>query len=257
MKNHNQASDSAFLGLLICGGTALAISVYALLTHRMLSAIYLAAASVPYIALGVGGLRGRIAPRPDAGVIVGVGFTLAIIECGNIILEEFFPLSPPANAIVPASAMGAMILAAAVPAVLVSSSRGAQEGIIASVFAVGIGMVISCAVALVLIVAWSSDLSRGLTNATMHLILPLIVAAAVGALAALCVVHPLGMRMLGILSLAGSLFLVSGIYLLVRAASLPRHERPGLVLPGMLLSALGLTLLPSILARFGSKTAAA
>src|ERR1700686_1967606 len=122
-------SQYAFLTALVCGATALAISIYAFLTLRQYSAIYLAAASIPYIAVSLSGMRGKIRPLP--GLIVGVGFVFAAIECTNIVLEEFVGLAAPANAIVPASAMAAMILAAAVSAVVVSSSRGIRDGIAA------------------------------------------------------------------------------------------------------------------------------
>ena len=236
--------------------TLMALAAYALIQGSTAS-VLLMAACVPYLAVGTKAIRQPLMNLPVPGVAVAVGGALAIVECTNIVLEEFISLQPPANAIAPASAMGLIVLAAAVSAALVTSSFGIRAGILTAIASVAFGMVVSCAIALLLIVLLgphreSLDLSQEVTNAATHLVAPVLVAAGIGAVTGLYVRAFRSRRALAAIAAGGLVVLALGIFLLVRAASLRRSDRPPLVVSGMLLSTMGITMLPGLLSLRGS-----
>jgi hypothetical protein len=81
--------------------------------------------------------------------------------------------------------------------------------------------------------------------------LPLLVAAIAGSAAAAIAARASRRytRAAAVISLAGIALFAVGVRFLVLAASLPRSERPQVVMPGMALAALGLVLVPCVIGR--------
>lgn len=248
----------------IFGSAALAVSLIALLWYGLPEARALSIVGVAYVAAGLSCFRFRPGPWLPAWVIPA-GLGLAALELTNICLEQFIGLPSPANAVVPASMMALMVLSASAAAVVASAGSTLFRGTISAVIVLGLGILLSVSVVLVFVTLRAASqpnmvplLALTCENATMHLTLPLLVAAVAGSAAAAISGATSGyqLRASVFISVGGIPLLVTGISLLVRAASLARAERPPLVMPGVALAALGLVLLPCILGR-GATTSTA
>ena len=248
--------------LSVAGSAVLAVSLVASLQHGLVEGRVLALVSIAYVAVGLWGLRwpARGGWLPPWAVPAGVA--LGGLEFTNIYLEQFVGLPSPANAVVPASMMALIVLAASTAAVVASASYTLFRGIATAIVVVGVGMLLSVAVVLLFVAVRAASHPRMVPllkltceNATMHLTLPLLVAAIVGSAAAAISVSAsrYQLRIAALISLAGIAVLAAGIRLLVLAASLPRPQRPSVVIPGMALSTLGLVLLPCVIGR-GAQT---
>jgi hypothetical protein len=182
---------------------------------------------------------------------------LAVVELCNVYLEQFVGLASPANAIVPASFMAAMVLTASVVAVLAAPS-GIHCGVFSSVVTIGASMLMAVTIIIVTVrirggepaaaeVLWNATVN----NAITHLTLPLIVALFAGAVSAITSTFALsyGRRVCVLLSVTAVPLIVGGVAVLVRAAALPRSDRPPLVMLGMFTCAFAIAVLPSFLAR--------
>jgi hypothetical protein len=157
-----------------------------------------------------------------------------VVEFTNISLEQFVGLPAPWNAIIPASAMGLIVLTAATVAV--------RASVMNAVFVVEGGMFLAASGALLWVALQrQSELVLTFKNAATHLaILPFVAAiAGAGAIAVSRVAHARG-----VVSLAGVPLVISGVLLLIHMSGLPRSQRPPFVLSGFGLCALGLVLLP-------------
>jgi hypothetical protein len=183
---------------------------------------------------------------------------LAGLELTNVCLEQFVGLPSPANAVVPASMMALMVLAASITAVIASAGNPLFRGVVAAVVVIGLGMLLPVAAVLVFVVVRTEGRRSMVTlleltcgSATMHLTLPLLVAAIAGSAAAAVAASASRRqaRAAAVISLAGIALFAVGVRLLVLAASLPRAERPQVVMPGMALAALGLVLVPCVIGR--------
>ena len=182
---------------------------------------------------------------------------LAVVEICNVYFEQFVGLASPANAIVPASFMAAMVLTASVVAVL-AAPGGIYRGVFSGVVTIGASMLVAVTIIIVAVrirggepAAAEALWSATVNNAITHLTLPLIVALVAGTVSATISAFALshGRRVCVLLSLAAVPLIVGGVAVLVRAAALPRSERPPLVISGMLMCAFALSVLPSFLAR--------
>lgn len=242
----------------IVGSAVLAVSLVAIFRYGLVEGRALALVSVAYIAVGLWSFHSpaRRDWFPTWAIPTGVG--LAGLEFTNICLEQFIGLPSPANAVVPASMMALLVLAASTAAVVASASDTLFRGILSAVMVVGIGMLLAVSAVLVFVGVRTAAqpnmvalLELTCENATMHLTLPLPLAAIVGSAAAAISAGAsrYRLRTSALISLAGIAIFSAGVRLLVLAASLPRGERPPLVMPGMALSTLGLVFLPCILGR--------
>ncbi len=178
------------------------------------------------------------------------GLLLAALETANIVAEHFLSLRSPASHIVPASAMGLMILCFATSAAIEASSRGIIRSILAAVLTAVVGMTLSCSIGIILIAVKTPEfLGQAISNATTHVIVGPIIAVVVGLIAGSMTLIATSIKRGVLLSIAigDGIMIAAGVQLLVTAASLPRDERPPLVSAGMLLCALGLAILPSLI----------
>ena len=161
-----------------------------------------------------------------------------IVEFTNIALEQFVGLPAPWNAIVPASAMGLIVLTAA--------TVGVRASVVSAVIVTEGGMLLAASAALLWVaLRRRAEFSLTLTNAAMHLaILPFV--TAIAAAAAIGVSRIARARL--IVSVVGVPLVCAGVLFLVHMSGLPRPERPPFVLIGFVLCAIGLILLPCGLA---------
>ena len=174
---------------------------------------------------------------PRWALFVAVAF--GAMELTNIALEQFVGLPRPWNAIVPASAMGLIVLTAATVAV--------RASVMSAIVVIEGGMVLASLGALLWVMLQRrAELPLTLLNAATHLaLLPFVAAiAGAGAVAVSRIAH----RRLFV-SVAGVPLLVAGIALLVHMSGLPRPQRPPFVMSGFSLCAIGLVLLPCAVAR--------
>jgi len=176
-------------------------------------------------------LAGRMG-IPRWVLLVAIAF--GVVELTNIALEQFVGLAEPWNAIVPATAMGLIVLTSAVVAV--------RASVIAAVITIEGGMLFASVGALLWVTLHrQAELRLTLMNAAMHLtFLPFVAAIAGGG--AIVVSRVAGGRRF--VSAAGVPLLVAGALLLVHMSGLPRPERPPWVMSGFGLCAIGLVLLP-------------
>ena len=167
-----------------------------------------------------------------------VACAFGAVELTNIALEQFIGLPRPWNAIVPASAMGLIVLTAATVAV--------RASLISAVIVIEGGMLFASSGALLWVALQRpAEMTLTLMNAATHLaILPFVAAVAGGAAIA---VSRLAHRRL-LTSVAGVSLLVGGVLLLVHMSGLPRPQRPPFVMSGFALCSIGLVLLPCAVA---------
>lgn len=229
----------------------LTLSIAAVLRGDQAGLMLAAISAVYFVVSVVAFRRGRCEWLTSAFMTCAA--ILAAIEIANLSLEEFTTLRPPLDALVPASAMAAVVVISATCASVLAVSRGPVVATMGAVLMVATAMAIMAATALLIAAIWPRALSMHATmsNAATHLALPLIVAAFAGAIAAVAaqVSARYATTISAAMSLLGLLLAAAGISLLVRASALQRSERPPLVMPGMLLAALGLSLVPSLIAR--------
>jgi hypothetical protein len=246
---------------------AAAILVLAAATFQrfgMPEARTVAGITLAYLAGGFFGVR--LSRRPDVvpSWVVPVGLTLAVLETINIGLERFVGLPSPANAIVPASMMGLIVLFASTSAIVGSAGHAPSRGVLGAIMVIALGMLVACAAALVLAQRAAGAETEAFwrlmfDNTAMHLTLPPLLALVVSVLAVSISkgAARYSARILVSMSLAALPLLLIGVALLAHAASLPRAARPPLVSSGMGLSALALVCLPCFLARADVSTGAA
>ncbi len=179
---------------------------------------------------------------------VAAAAILAFVELCNVYLEQFVGLASPANAIVPASFMAAMVLTASVVSVLAAPS-GNHRGVFSGVTTIGASMLMAVTIILIAVRIRGGEpaAAEALWNTTVintitHLTLPLIVALVAGTVSAITSTLALshGRRVCVLLSVAAVPLIVGGVVVLVRAAVLPRSDRPPLVMVGMFTFALGI-----------------
>ena len=179
--------------------------------------------------------RGMLAGRmrvPRWVLFVGAAFCL--IEFTNIALEQFVGLPAPWNAIVPATAMGVIVLTAAAVAV--------RASLISAILAIEGGMLFASLGALLWVALQRrAEVPLTVMNAATHLaLLPFVAAIAGGGAIAISRAAHGGL----LVSVAGVPLLIGGVLLLVHMSRLPRPERPPFVISGFGLCAIGLVLLP-------------
>ena len=168
-----------------------------------------------------------------------VAIAFGVAEFTNIALEQFIGLPSPWNAILPASAMGLIVLTAATVAV--------RASLLSAVIVIEGGMLLAASSALLWVgFRRRAELPLTLTNAASHLAILPFVAAIAGA-AAILLARNARLRLL--VSIAGVPLLATGVVLLVHMAGLPRPQRPPFVTSGFALCALGLVMLPCFTAR--------
>ncbi len=168
-----------------------------------------------------------------------VTIAFGAFEFTNIALEQFVGLPAPWNAIVPASAMGVIVLTAATVAV--------RASVVSAVIVLEGGMLLAASAALLWVALQRRvELALTLKNAVVHLaVLPFVAAiAGVGAIA----VSRVARGRLSV-SVAGVPLVLAGVLLLVHMSGLPRPQRPPWVIAGFALCAIGLVLLPCRFAR--------
>ncbi len=166
--------------------------------------------------------------------VLFVAIAFGLVEFTNIALEQFVRLLAPWNAIVPAAAMGIIVLTAAAVAV--------RSSLISAILAIEGGMLFACLAALLWVALQRrAELSLTLVNAATHLVLLPFVAAIAGGVAIVISRAAHGQLLV---SVTGVPLLIGGVLLLVHMSGLPRPERPPFVLSGFGLCALGLVLLP-------------
>jgi hypothetical protein len=152
--------------------------------------------------------------------------------------------------------MATIVLFASTSAVVASAGRDMQRGVVSALAVIGLGMLISCTA----VVSYAEIFSPGNPNApadlmfentAMHLTAPLLLALVVSLIAIALSKEGARhrFRVSVLISLAAFPFLITGIVLLVYAASLPRVDRPIFVLPGMAVSMIALSCLPCFLGR--------
>ena len=236
----------------------LAVSLVAVFGYGLVEGRALALVSVTYIAVGLWSFRLPARRGWFPLWVIPSGVALAGLEFTNICLEQFIGLPSPANAVVPASMMALLVLAASTAAIVASAGDSLFRGIVFAVLVVGLGMLLSVSAVLLFVAIRAASqpnevalLELTCENATMHLTLPLLIAAIVGSVAAAVSASAsrYQLRTSAFISLAGIAIFTVGVRILVLAASLPRVERAPLVMPGMALCTLGLVFLPCILGR--------
>lgn len=258
MRSNESGSNRTLLAatLAAAAGVAFVVAAVALRRYGIAEARNVAWISLAYIATGLFAFRFAVIRDVVASWVFPVGLALAALEITNICLEQFVGLPSPANAVVPASMMALIVLFASTSAVVGSAGHNVLRGVVSAVAGIALGMLVSCAAALVFAqsVATSNPeaLSRVmLENTAMHLTLPLFLAVVVSLLAVAIskegARHPFRVSLF--ISLAAFPLLFIGVVLLVHAASLPRVDRPSFVLPGMAVSVMALTCLPCLLGR--------
>jgi hypothetical protein len=167
-----------------------------------------------------------------------VAIAFGVVELTNIALEQFVGLAAPWNAIVPATAMGLIVLTAAVVAV--------RASVIAGVIAIEGGMLFASLGALLWVALHrQAELPLTVMNAALHLTFLPFLAAIAGFAAVVVSRLAHGRRFV---SATGVPLLVVGALLLVHMSDLPRSKRPPWVMSGFGLCALGLVLLPCAVA---------
>jgi hypothetical protein len=240
------------------GGAVLAVSLLAIFQYGLVEGRALTLVGVTYVAVGLWSFRIPVRKGWLPPWAIPAGVIVAGLELTNISLEQFVGLPSPANAVVPASMMALMVLAASTAAVVASASNTLFRGIVSAVLVVDLGMLLSVSAVLLFVAVratWQPHmvplLKLTCENATMHLTLPPPFAAIVGSAAAAisAIASRYQRRIAALVSLAGIAVFAAGVSLLVLAASLPRAERPPFVMPGMALSTLGLVFLPCVLGR--------
>jgi hypothetical protein len=258
MKERPLAHRTLALVVSITASVVLAVSLIAIVRYHFAEGRALVLVSAVYAAVGLASFQ---VPAKRAWLpwwVIPAGAILATLEVTSICLEQFIELPSPANAVVPASMEALIVLAASTAAVVGSARDTLLRGVACALVTVGLGMLLSVSTVLVLVAVRSASqpgmgplLHLVSANATLHLTLPLGLACIVGSAAAAVSARTSRSqwRTSALVSLAGVAMFAAGVTLLVRAPSLPRAERPPLVVPGMALSALGLVLLPCILGR--------
>lgn len=175
--------------------------------------------------------------------VLFAGIAFGLMELTNIALEQFVGLPAPWNAIIPATAMGLIVLTAAAVAV--------RASVISAIIAIEGGMLFASLGALLWVTLQRrAELPLTMKNAAMHLaLLPFVAAIAGGG--AIAVSRAARGRLL--VSIAGVPLIIGGVLLLVHMSGLPRPERPPFVMSGFGLCAAGLVLLPCAAASFNAE----
>jgi hypothetical protein len=217
--------------------------------------------AVIYFAAGTWVSRSADSPRSQilaAGGLAGVA--LAAIEVVNLLSEQFGNLSAQARAIVPASTMGLMIVAFATAATSAFYiARSAAFALISAIWAAFVAMSLTCAIGICVSLPGAAasglEVANLIANASTHMLLAPIVAAATGAIAygVAFALADIKSRLAAILlfGLNGAL-LFGGVAFLVFAASLARSSRPPFVMSGMLAAGLSLAIAPPLIGKLSS-----
>jgi hypothetical protein len=242
---------------IVFGGALLSLALFTYLSDSIPGAAILCALALGYLIFGLALVRVIYLRRALPAWTLIAALALAVLEICNVYLEQFVGLASPANAIVPASFMATMVLTASIVAVL-AASDGLGRGVFSSVVTIGAAMLVAVTSILIAVrirvngpAFADATLISTVSNASLHLTLPLFVALLAGTLAAAASIWAMsrGRQFCVMLSFAAVPALIVGVGLLVHAAGLPRNQRPPLVTAGMGACAIGLAVLPTFLAQ--------
>src|SRR5437868_2808314 len=134
--------------LSVTGASVFAITVAASAPDRIIETSKVAAISLAYVCAGAVAFSSRSVGESIGNWVLPAGLSLAALEITNIWLEQFVGLSAPANAIIPASMMGIIVLFASTSAVVASAGYPSRRGVISAVIVVAVGMIVACLAAL-------------------------------------------------------------------------------------------------------------